>query len=315
MITKEKIGLVLGPILFILIQSASFDGLSSAGQAVMASTTWIAVWWISEALPMAATALLPIVLFPLTGGLDIHTTTTTYYSPMIMLFLGGFVIAIAIEKWNLHQRMALNIIKRIGTNSNRIVLGFMIATAFLSMWISNTATTLMMLPIGLAIAHKIGDLRGASSVKETLLFDKALMLAIAYAASIGGMATLIGTPTNAIFAAIVKEMFEVEISFFDWFSFGLPFTIVLLLLAWLLLTQVIFKLPTSEAQGARDEINRHLKSFGKMSYEEKAVSLVFGFTAIAWIIRSFVLVYILPAIDDTIIAIFGALVLFIIPSR
>ncbi len=314
-ITKEKIGLLAGPLAFILIQYLSFEGLSSGGQAVMASTAWIAIWWITEALPMAVTSLLPIVLFPLTGGLDIATTTTTYYSPIIMLFLGGFIIAIAIEKWNLHQRIALNIIKTIGTNSNMIVLGFMVATAFLSMWISNTATTLMMLPIGLAIAKKIGEFQTEGNGEQQIQFNKALMLAIAYGASIGGMATLIGTPTNAIFSAISLELYAREVTFFDWFSFGLPISIILLTIGWLYLTKIAFKATLSGAAGAKNEIHSHLKTLGKISYEEKMVALVFAFIAAAWILRSFVLVQLLPGINDTVIAIFGAIILFVIPSK
>jgi sodium-dependent dicarboxylate transporter 2/3/5 len=312
--TKEKIGLALGPALFLLIQFSSIEGLNPAAQAVLATTAWVAVWWITEAMPMAATALLPVVLFPITGGLDLDTTTTTYFSPIVVLFLGGFVIAIAIERWNLHQRIAMNIIKIIGTNSQRIILGFMVATAFLSMWISNTATTLMMLPIGLAIAKKISEMQQNTSEKEIRKFRKALMLGIAYAASVGGMATLIGTPTNAIFAGIVNEIFGVEITFVQWFSFGLPLSIILLLLAWLYLTKVAFTLSSMEAKGAKQEIGDHLKSFGKMSYEEKMVALVFGITAASWILRSFVLVNIIPNINDTVIAIFGALSLFLIPA-
>jgi sodium-dependent dicarboxylate transporter 2/3/5 len=313
--TKEKIGLVAGPLLFIVLQSITIDGLSPEGQAILSSTTWIAIWWITEALPMSATALLPIILFPLTGGLDIETTTTTYYSPLIMLFMGGFVIAIAIERWNLHQRIALSIIKFIGTNGNRIVLGFMVATAFLSMWISNTATTLMMLPIGLAIAKKISELSDQNTPEATTRFNKSLMIAIAYAATIGGMATLIGSPTNAIFSAVSMQLYQQEMTFFDWFSFGLPLAIILLFIGWMYLTRVAFSVKMEDSTAAREEIDKNLKSFGSMNYEEKAVAIVFGVTASAWILRSFVLEDLLPGIDDTIIAITGAVSLFLIPSR
>jgi len=315
MFTREKIGLISGPLSFLVIQYLNFDGLSPEGQSVMASTIWIAIWWITEAIPMSVTSLLPIILFPLTGGLDIETTTTTYYSPIIMLFLGGFIIAIAIEKWNLHQRIALNIIKILGTNSNMIVLGFMIATAFLSMWISNTATTLMMLPIGLAIAKKIGEFQHEENGIQQMKFNKSLMLAIAYGASIGGMATLIGTPTNAVFSAISMELYASEITFFNWFTFGLPISIILLFIGWVYLTKIAFKTQLTGAESARVEINNHLKSLGKISYEERLVAIVFAFTAAAWILRSFVLEQLLPGINDTIIAIFGAVILFIIPSK
>jgi sodium-dependent dicarboxylate transporter 2/3/5 len=300
---------------FALIQMLSFDGLPEAGQAILACTAWVAIWWITEAVNMSVTALLPVVLFPLTGGLDVKTTTTTYYSPIIMLFLGGFIIAIAIERWNLHQRIAMNIIRLIGTNGNRIILGFMVATAFLSMWISNTATALMMLPIGLAIAKKLGEYQPDSLQAEHLLFSKSLMLSIAYGASIGGMATLIGTPTNAIFSAISSEMFQQEVSFVAWFSFGLPISILLVGIAWLYLTKVAFRTRLSGAEKARLEIKQQLRLLGAMRFEEKAVAVVFALTAMAWITRSFVLERLLPGIDDTVIAMAGALVLFVIPAK
>jgi sodium-dependent dicarboxylate transporter 2/3/5 len=316
MLNKKKMGMMAGPLAFIILQNLTLEGLSPEGQAILSSTAWIAIWWITEALPMSATALLPVILFPLTGGLDIETTSTTYFSPLIMLYLGGFVIAIAIERWNLHQRIALNIIKTIGTNSSRIVLGFMVATAFLSMWISNTATTLMMLPIGLAIAHKMSDFHstkddGASRTS----FNKSLMLAIAYSASIGGMATLIGTPTNAIFSAVSMKLYDQETTFFDWFSFAFPITVILIIVGWVYLTKIAFKTNAGESKSAQEEINRHLESTGEMTYEEKMVAIVFAFSASAWILRSFVLELLLPGINDTVIAIFGALVLFVIPSR
>lgn len=264
---------------------------------------------------MSATALLPVVLFPLTGGLDLNTTSTTYFNPLIMLFLGGLIIAIAIERWNLHQRIALNIIKVIGTDSSRIILGFMTATAFLSMWISNTATALMMLPIGLAIIHKIGEFQKGDDKKQHTIFSKSLLLSIAYGASIGGMATLIGTPTNAIFSSISLELYSREITFFEWFSFGFPISVVLIVIAWIYMTKFAFKNELSGAAGAKLEIERHLKSLGKMSFEEKWVAVVFGLTATAWILRSFVLVHFIPGINDTIIAIAGALILFVLPSK
>lgn len=317
MINKQNIGLVLGPFSFIIILFIDVQGLSAEGRAVLASTAWIAIWWILESIPLAVTSLLPVILFPLTGGLDIYTTTTTYYSPMVMLFLGGFVIALAIEKWNLHQRIALNVIGMIGTNSDRIILGFMLATAFLSMWISNTATTLMMLPIGLAIARKMGDIN--QETKGNGVFAKALMLAIAYAASIGGMATLIGTPTNAIFSAMSIRLYDAEIGFGRWMLFGLPISVVLLWCAWVYLTKIAFRSRNapgaSEAGAARAEIQRQVRALGPMTYEEQAVTGVFVFTALAWITRSFLLQQILPGINDTVIAIGGAVLLFLVPAK
>ncbi len=311
---KSRIGLYLGPLSFLAILFLDFQGLSPAGKAVMAGTAWIAIWWITEPIPIAATSLLPVVLFPLSGALDIKETTTTYYSPMIMLFMGGFIIALAMEKWNLHQRIALTIIKVIGTNSRKIILGFMIATMFLSMWISNTATALMMLPIAVAIAKKIGDLQSGNKNEDLEKFHKALMLSIAYAASIGGMATLIGTPTNAIFSAMALELYGQEITFAEWFGLGLPISIICLFLSWLYLTRIVFRSTISNVGAAKHEVKKQLSALGEMTFEEKMVLLVFIITATAWILRSFVLTKFIPGINDTIIAISGALLLFILPS-
>lgn len=310
---KERIGMYLGPIAFVILSLIHFEGLSIEARFVMAGTAWIAIWWIMEPIPIAATSLLPIVIFPLTGALDIHTTTTTYYSPLIVLFMGGFIIALAMEKWNLHQRIALTIIHRIGTNARMIILGFMCATMFLSMWISNTATALMMLPIAVAIAKKIADLQTGKD-KGLKSFNKALMLSIAYAASIGGMATLIGTPTNAIFSAISIELFDKEITFAEWIALCLPISIVCLVVAWLYLTRVISRSKISNVGAAKGEVSKQLSAMGPMTFEEKMVMIVFVLTAFSWISRSFILVKILPGINDTVIAIAGSLLLFVLPA-
>ncbi|MCH8193878.1 MAG: anion permease, partial [Planctomycetes bacterium] len=176
---KQKLGLILGPALFLgVLFFVPLDGLSASGRAVLASTLWVATWWITEAIPISATALLPIVLFPLSGGLDIRSTTEAYGQPMIFLFVGGFMLAMAIEKWDLHKRIAMNVIKAVGTNSSRIILGFMVATALLSMWISNTATSLMMMPIGLAIVTQLAEFvnHKGGETAQVSHFGKALML-------------------------------------------------------------------------------------------------------------------------------------------
>ena len=312
--TKKTIGLILGPLLFTFIMFFfNGDNLSVEAKAVLASATWVAIWWITEALPIAVTALLPIILFPLSGGLSLKETTASYGHKYIFLFVGGFILAIAIEKWNLHKRIALNIIKIVGTNVVQIILGFMVATAFLSMWISNTATAVMMLPIGMAIIAQLKD--NPDTLKdENLIFGKALMLSIAYSASIGGMATLIGTPPNLVLAGVVQESYNVEITFSQWFSFGFPISIIFLVLCWLYLTKVAFKFKQKKFPGGQAEIKRQLKELGKITFEEKTVLVIFGLTAFAWITRSFFLKKFIPAIDDTIIAIIFAVILFILPS-
>jgi sodium-dependent dicarboxylate transporter 2/3/5 len=305
----------LGPVMFIIILKFFHpEDLSQAGIAVLASATWVAIWWITEALPIAVTALLPIVLFPLTGGVGLSETTASYGHKYIFLFIGGFILAIAIEKWNLHRRIALTIIKLVGTNVVNIILGFMIATAFLSMWISNTATAVMILPVGMAIVTQLKD-NSATIENENMVFAKALMLAIAYSASIGGMATLIGTPPNMVLAGVVEETYGVEITFAQWFSFGFPISMILLVICWLYLTRFAFNFKQKEFPGGRDEINRQLKALGKVTYEEKTVLVVFVLTAFAWISRSFLIQQFMPSIDDTIIAIAFAILLFILPSK
>jgi sodium-dependent dicarboxylate transporter 2/3/5 len=314
-ITKQNLGLIAGPISFLLLLTMFHpEGLSNQGCAVLASTSWIAIWWITEAVPIAVTALLPIVLFPLSGGLALTKTTAAYGHKFIFLFIGGFILAIAIEKWDLHKRIALTIIKIVGTNVSNIILGFMIATSFLSMWISNTATAVMILPIGMAIVAQLKN-NSNTNERENLLFGKALMLAIAYSASIGGMATLIGTPPNLVFAGIMKESYGIKISFFQWFKFGLPLSLLLLSICWVYLTKISYKFEQKKIPGGKKEIFNQLKKLGKISYEEKVILLVFVLTALAWICSSFLINKFLPAIDDTIIAIITAIILFVLPAK
>lgn len=307
----RRLGLFLGPALFVGAQFFLHpEGMSPEARSILASTLWIATWWITEAIPIAATSLLPIVLFPLTRGLALRDTSEAYGHPLIFLFLGGFLIAAAIEKWNLHKRIALSIIHLIGSDATRLVLGFMLATASLSMFISNTATAVMMMPIGIAVAMQIAR-QGARQPD----FEKALMLGIAYAASIGGVATIIGTPPNLVLIGVVEELYQIKISFLQWMLIGLPISLVLLFLCWAYLVRLAFPLRHIILPGGKEEIQRQLKSLGAVSYEEKWVLAVFSLAALAWISRSFLLEKLLPGIDDTIIAIGSASILFVIPCR
>ncbi len=287
--------------------------MSDDAYLMVGITLWIAVWWITEAVPIAVTSLLPIILFPLSGILDVGATTSAYGDKYVFLYLGGFILAIAIEKWNLHRRIAINIINLIGTNIYRIILGFMVATAFLSMWISNTATAVMMLPMGMSIVSELKDNPNTAD-NENSIFGKTLMLSIAYAASIGGIATLIGTPPNLVFAGFVEKTYGIEISFWQWMKFGLPISVLLLVIAWFYLTRVAYTFKQIEFPGGKKEIQRLKKELGPMKKEEKAVLFVFVLTALCWIFRSYVLQKFIPKIDDTAIAIAAAVLLFIIPS-
>jgi len=304
---------ILGPALFVLIlMFFRPQGLSEAGVAVLATTAWVAIWWIFEVTHIAVTALLPIVLFPLTGALGLGETTESYGHKYVFLYMGGFFLAIAIEKWNLHKRIALNIIHLVGTSTSRIILGFMMATAFMSMWISNTATSVMMLPIGIAIVSQLKD-NPATKENENELFGKMLMLAIAYSASIGGMATLFGTPPNLVFAGVVKDLYDIEISFAQWLSFGLPISVVLLIIAWIYLTRFAFSLKMTAFPGGAQEIKRLRDSLGSITQNEVRVSIIFALMAFMLITRQW-LQGLIPQLDDTIIAMSAGILLCLLPA-
>jgi len=314
MLKTKNIGLFLGPLSFVLILFFfNPEGLNPQANAVLASTAWVSIWWITEVIPIAVTSLLPIILFPLSGAMELSSTTASFGHKYIFLYMGGFIIAIAIEKWNLHKRIALNIIYLVGSNIKRIILGFMLATAFLSMWISNTATSVMMLPIGLAVINEFNT--RLSNKDQDNSFGKALMLSIAYSASIGGVATLVGTPPNIVFAGVVLETYNYEITFFNWMIFGLPVSLFLLFICWKYLTNFAFSFKNTEFPGGREEILKLKQELGPISYEEKMVGLIFALTAFCWIARSFFIQKFIPGIDDTIIAIFFGIILFLISTR
>ncbi|MEQ8239254.1 MAG: DASS family sodium-coupled anion symporter [Cyclobacteriaceae bacterium] len=310
---KRAIAIILGPLAFLILESLGKPAsMNLNAYHVLTITVWIAIWWIFEAVPIAVTALLPIILFPITGALELSLTTAAFGHKYIFLYLGGFILAIAIERWNLHRRIALNIISIIGSDISKIVLGFMLATAFLSMWISNTATSVMMLPIGMAVVRQF---QAATNDEESSSrFGKALMLAIAYSASIGGFASLIGTPPNLVLAGILEQVYDYKLSFFQWIKFGLPISVVLLFICWKYLTKYAFKFKLKTLPGGRQEIQKMKKALGGICYEEKAVLIAFILTATAWMMRSLI-ERLVPAIDDTIIAMTAAVILFVIPTK
>lgn len=314
---SQLIGLILGPLLFtITLLFFRPEGLSQEGISIAASTIWIATWWITEAIPIPVTSLLPLVLFPITKGLEMDLTASSYGDETIFLFMGGFMIALAMEKWNLHRRIALTIISFIGTNINLIVLGFMVATGFLSMWISNTATAMMMVPIGLAIIYQVSDAleqdpnNDIDTSKENFGFGKALMLGIAYSASLGGIATLIGTPPNTLLAGAVNKMYGIELSFAKWMLFGVPLAWIFILLAWVYLVKVAYPSKLKQLPGGKAVILEEKKQLGRASTEEKLVFTIFCLAALTWITRSFLF----DNLTDGMIAMIFAIILFIIPS-
>jgi len=297
-------GLFAGPALFILVLLFSPESLSFQAAVVAGGTLWVIVWWITEPVPIAATSLLPIVLFPLFGAMDTGNVTGEYGNPIIFLFIGGFFIAIAIEKWNLHSRIALGIVQAIGTSPRRIIGGFLLSTAFLSAWISNTATALMMLPVAAAVTAKFAS----EGYEED--FRTALVLAVAYGASIGGVATLIGSPPNLILAGMYKTLTGLEISFLQWATFGIPIAGIMLALCWIYL--VLFAFPQKKSS-LRINLDEEFRNLGPTSVEEKRVLAVFLMVAALWITRTIWGGYV-PMVSDTTIAVFGAVLLFLIPA-
>jgi len=313
----QTVGLLLGPFLF-AITLLFFDpeGLSYEARAVLAITLWIASWWITEAVPIPATSLLPLVLMPVTGALDSDTVASSYGNDIIFLFLGGFFIATAMEKWNLHKRMALAIIDFVGTSTQRILLGFMIATAFLSMWVSNTASVMMMVPMALAITAQVAtSLKGTPQEGDLPVFEKALIFGVGYAGTIGGIGTLIGTPPNIILAAQARQLFDVEITFASWMMIGVPVVILLLSIAWLYLGRVAFRMHIHELPGGRRLIHSEREALGRTSFEEKVVAWVFASAAFLWISRGFLWVNLVPEITDGLVAILATVVLFSMPAK
>ncbi|HIA48878.1 MAG TPA: SLC13/DASS family transporter [Candidatus Hydrogenedentes bacterium] len=322
---QKRVGLVGGLVLFfVLLLLPTPEGMTPEGHRAGAVAFLMAVWWMTEALPLAATALLPIGLYPLLGVLSGKDVTLAYGDDNIFLFMGGFFIAMAMQKWNLHERIALNIVVRTGTNPSRLVLGFMLATAFLSMWISNTATTLMMLPIAMAVIDEMGKRSGKGDVAQ---FAVCLLLGVAYSASIGGVATLIGTPPNGVLLSQYGEMFPdaPDIGFVQWMIIGVPFSAIMLPLAWLLMTRLLFHFKDLHFEGAREEIQNRLTSLGKMSRGETIVLIVWIMTALSWIFLKDIEIGSLTIpgwanlfpdptyIRNSTVAMFFAIVLFAIP--
>lgn len=282
----KKIGLPLGVVFFfVALMLPTPEGMSIEGHRAGAIAILMATWWMLEAVPLAATALVPVALFPLFGVLTAGDVTKAYGDPNIFLFMGGFFIAMAMQKWNLHERIALNIVVRTGTNPSRLVLGFMLATAFLSMWISNTATALMMLPIAMAV---IEQMEKRASGDGGAKFAVCLLLGIAYSASIGGIATLIGTPPNGVLITQFTVLFPdaPEIGFFQWMLVGVPLTAIMLPVTWLMMTRLLFRFGDLKFEGAHEEIESRIRALGPMSRGEKTVLIVWILTAFAWIFRA-----------------------------
>ena len=312
----KLIGLVAGPLLFVLFMFVIEPaGLSPEGRSVLASTLWIAVWWITEAIPIPITSLLPVILLPITGAMEGGDVVSAYGADIIFLFLGGFMLAIAMEKWNLHQRIALTIVKAIGASPRRIILGFMVATGFLSMWVSNTAATMMMIPVGLAVASQAArTLQGSEHEGELPRFERSLVLGVGYSATIGGLGTLIGTPPLAIMAGLAPDLAGTSIGFGQWMMLGVPVVVVLMACTWLYLTGIAYRISFKELPGGRELIGKQLADLGRMTNQEKKVLIVFLFAAFMWVSRDFLWTDLIPGISDGMIAMIAMIALFALPS-
>ena len=330
---RQKVGLVLGPaLMFAILMIPLPEGMEPTALRMASVAALMATWWITEAIPIPATSLLPLPLFPLMGILSAAETPLSYADRMIFLFLGGFLIAVSIQKVGLHRRIALQIIRLIGGSPPRIVLGFMVASASLSLWISNTATTMMMLPIALAVVSQFSENLDKSKESKVFVdnFGLVLMLGLAYAASIGGIGTLVGTPPNIVLAGFIKKLYPQapELDFFGWMKFGIPLVVIFVPLAWYILVRwgssvPVLKLKYSGEHGS-EYIKTQLKALGKMNWSERTVLTVFILTALGWIFRKPIqlgtfqtwgLNQWFPLIDDSTISMAMGCLLFLIPTN
>ncbi|MDC6365713.1 MULTISPECIES: SLC13 family permease [Flavobacteriaceae] len=310
---SKKLGLLLGPVIFLLLVSLPIELISEKGDPVIAVAVWMLIWWITEAVSISVTALLPLLLFPILKVLPIAEVGANYGSPIVFLFFGGFVMALALEKVNLHKRIALNIIKLTGTTPNKVILGFMIATGSLSMWISNTASTVVMLPIALSVINLlINDEDGFT--KNDRNFALSVMLGIAFSANAGGIATVIGTPPNSVLIGLLENEYNTEISFLKWMTLGLPLSIILIGISYLVLVKWMFPNRDLQFNASKEVIQTELYKLGPTSGKEKLVLVIFGVTVFLWIFRTLIN-NIFPGLglSDTMISIFAAIALFAVP--
>ena len=310
---SSKIGLFAGPIIFFTILLLPNVLISENADAVIAVALWMVTWWVTEAVSISVTALLPLLLFPILKVMPIGDVGANYGSPIVFLFFGGFVMALALEKVNLHKRIALNIIRLTGTTANKVVLGFMIATAVLSMWISNTASTVVMLPIAMSVINLlIEDEDGFT--KRDRNFALSVMLGIAFAANAGGIATVIGTPPNSVLIGLLENEYNIEISFLKWMVIGLPFSLIMITICYFVLVKVFFPTHGLKFKASKTIIHKELQKLGPTSEKEKMVLAIFGVTIFLWVFRTLInSIFPSLGLSDTLISMFAAITLFVLP--
>ncbi|HEX6427195.1 MAG TPA: DASS family sodium-coupled anion symporter [Niastella sp.] len=309
---RDQLALGAGLVLFLVALFVNPFGVDAKAAKVLAIAALMITWWVSEALPMPVVALIPLVLFPLMNIMPIKEVSAGYADSNIFLFMGGFMIGLAIEKWNLHKRIALTIVNITGTSGNRIVLGFILATGLLSMWLSNTATTMMMYPIAASVIHVIKENHKGNARLDNLAI--CIMLAIAYASNFGGIATIVGTPPNVAFVSFIKEKYNYSVQFADWMLICTPLSLLLLFSLYLVMTKWLYPNKLGADIGTRDLIKHELQQMGPLTTSEKRVLVIFVSTALLWITKDLINQANIVKLDDTMIAMAGALALFICPA-
>jgi sodium-dependent dicarboxylate transporter 2/3/5 len=320
--TKDKsrfqvMSLALGPALFVAsLVFIPADFISPGAYRVIGVAAWMIAWWVTEAVPIPITAMLPLVMFPFLGVMKMSEAASPYANPIIFLFMGGFLIAMALEKHRLHERIALNIIRITGTSGNGIIFGFMLATGFLSMWISNTATAMMMLPIALSVINLLKSPGESTMSKGERNFALGLMLMVGYAASLGGLATIIGTPPNAVFAGLLDEFYGTKLQFGKWMIVGVPVAIALLLSTHVIITRILFPNGLQNVHGSEHLISEKLRDLGPLRSGEKRVMVIFALTSLCWIFQQPLNLLVgREMLNDTNIAMSGGILMFIVPAN
>jgi sodium-dependent dicarboxylate transporter 2/3/5 len=308
---KPLLAMLAGPALFVLVWFFDPFTLGPSANKVLAVAVWMITWWITEAIPMPAVALMPLVLFPLFGIAKISEAALPYANEVVFLFMGGFMIGLGIEKWNLHRRIALSIVRLTGTGGNGIILGFILSTGFISMWLSNTATTMMMYPIAASVITVVfAQQRDSVGARN---FALCIMLAIAYASNFGGVGTIIGTPPNVAYVSFISKRFGYDIPFFNWMLVSLPVAILLLISLYFVLIRMFPNRLVANGEMS-NLIRDELKALGPITTPEKRVLTIFVLTAFLWIFRDLINKIEIFRLDDNMIAVFGALLMFIVPA-
>jgi sodium-dependent dicarboxylate transporter 2/3/5 len=314
----QNVGLVLGPLVFafMLLFDNSQNTMPLEAWRTAAIAVWMAIWWATEAVPVPVTAFLPLVTFELLGISDFKDTAAPFANPIIFLFMGAFFLAIAVERWNLHKRIALYILSKTGTNGSHLIAGFMLVAALLSMWMTNTSTTMMLLPISISVVQVLMDNVDNLGEKQRKDFQAAMLLSLAYGATIGGLATLIGTPPNALLAAFLAEHYDIHLDFVSWMAVGVPVSAIMLPLAWLTLTKLSFKVDIQANESVKAHLSELRKELGPMSTAEKRVAVIFLLVVCAWMTRGLLMsTFGFSGLSDAGIVMAAALLLFLLPSK